>query len=241
MTDVQHHGIVVLGRHGLPMTAHVVQSLITRELQIAAVIFDAKPSTDKDKRIWNERTDGRIVHFDVDFKRHGIETIDVESHNDAGTASLIRHLGTKLLVNGGSPRILKSAILEAPTIGALNVHPGLLPQFRGATCVEWAIYLDEPIGNTVHFMTQGIDEGPIVAQEQIPVKTGDSYIDVRVAIYLGGFDLLGRAARQVIVEDIRPEKLSRQGEGRYFRPIDQDKMADVLRKLLHGQYRPKTS
>ena len=57
-----------------------------------------------------------------------------------------------LLVNAGTPRILKSNLLKAPSIGVINCHPGILPDFRGCTCVEWAIYLDQPIGNTVHLI-----------------------------------------------------------------------------------------
>lgn len=52
----------------------------------------------------------------------------------------------------------------------MNCHPGLLPKFRECTCVEWAVYLDEEVGNTVHFMNEKIDEGPIIVQEALHFK-----------------------------------------------------------------------
>src|SRR5439155_416003 len=140
------------------------------------------------------------------------------------------------LVNAGTPRILGPEMLGASTVGVVNCHPGLLPRFRGCTCVEWAVYLDEEVGNTVHFMNERIDEGPIVLQEALNFTKNDTYVDVRVKVYEHGHRLLARGVAKIIAENLRPEKLEPQRDGRYWDVIGRDKMDEVLRKLAAGAY-----
>jgi phosphoribosylglycinamide formyltransferase-1 len=71
-------------------------------------------------------------------------------------------------------RILSPVFLERfPAV--LNIHPSLLPAFRGLRAVERALEagVDET-GVTVHFMVEEVDAGPIVAQERVPILPGDS-------------------------------------------------------------------
>ena len=65
--------------------------------------------------------------------------------------------------------IVKESLLKIPREGTLNCHPGLLPRYRGCTCLEWALYEDEPVGATCHFVTPEIDAGDIVRKEIMPV------------------------------------------------------------------------
>jgi phosphoribosylglycinamide formyltransferase-1 len=71
-------------------------------------------------------------------------------------------------------RLLSPSFLERfPAV--LNVHPSLLPEFRGLRAVERALEagVDET-GVTVHFMVEEVDAGPIVAQQRVPVLPGDT-------------------------------------------------------------------
>ncbi len=79
-----------------------------------------------------------------------------------------------LVVGAGYLRVLSTAFLERfPAI--LNVHPSLLPEFRGLRAVRRALEAGvEETGVTVHFMVEEVDAGPIVAQERVPVLSGDS-------------------------------------------------------------------
>jgi phosphoribosylglycinamide formyltransferase-1 len=75
-----------------------------------------------------------------------------------------------LVVGAGYLRVLSPVFLERfPAI--LNVHPSLLPEFRGLHAVKRAL---EETGVTVHFVVEEVDAGPIVAQERVPVLSGDS-------------------------------------------------------------------
>ena len=79
-----------------------------------------------------------------------------------------------LVVGAGYMRMLSSVFLERfPAI--LNVHPSLLPEFRGLNAVQRALEVGaRETGVTVHFMVEEVDAGPIVVQERVPVLSGDT-------------------------------------------------------------------
>ena len=73
-------------------------------------------------------------------------------------------------------RILPQAILDLPRLGAFNVHPSLLPCYRGATPIQTAIANgDEYTGVSVMLMDAGMDTGDIVAQERVSIEREENY------------------------------------------------------------------
>lgn len=220
-----------------PFLGYIVRELAHLGISIDAVFLDMKPQTEKDRAIYEERTAGQLPPLGLEqFESLKIPFYIVSNHSSLACANLVRGLELDLLVNAGTPRILKPVILEAPTVGVLNCHPGLLPKFRGCTCVEWAIYLDEPVGNTVHFMNVAIDEGPIIIQEGVPIGKADSYAEVRVKVYQHACALLARGVQKVVMDELSPARMLPQGPGQYFGVIDQNKMACVVKKLERGEY-----
>ncbi len=79
-----------------------------------------------------------------------------------------------LVVGAGYMRVLSPDFLERfPAV--LNVHPSLLPRFRGLRAVARALEAGvEGTGVSVHFMVEEVDAGPVVAQEAVPVLPGDT-------------------------------------------------------------------
>jgi phosphoribosylglycinamide formyltransferase-1 len=82
--------------------------------------------------------------------------------------------GVGLVVGAGYMRVLSPVFLERfPAV--LNVHPSLLPRFRGLRAVERALEAGvEETGVSVHFMVEEVDAGPVVTQEAVPVLAGDT-------------------------------------------------------------------
>jgi methionyl-tRNA formyltransferase len=88
----------------------------------------------------------------------------------------LRGLAPELIVVAAYGQILPPAILDLPRHGCLNVHTSLLPKYRGAAPIQWAIANgDAETGATIMKMDVGLDTGPIVAQCRTPIQsTGDS-------------------------------------------------------------------
>jgi phosphoribosylglycinamide formyltransferase-1 len=80
-----------------------------------------------------------------------------------------------LIVLAGFMRVLKGDFLRAFAGRVINIHPSLLPAFTGLEAWKQALdYGVKVTGCTVHFVDQGIDSGPIIAQETVPVRAEDS-------------------------------------------------------------------
>jgi phosphoribosylglycinamide formyltransferase-1 len=89
--------------------------------------------------------------------------------------SALQTADVDLVVLAGFMRILKGEFLRAFAQRVINIHPALLPSFPGLEA--WKQALDYGVkftGVTVHYVDQGIDTGPILAQQTVPVLTGDT-------------------------------------------------------------------
>ena len=99
---------------------------------------------------------------------------DDRTARDAAMADWLEANGVELVVLAGYMHLLTPAFLDRfATI--VNVHPSLLPDFPGAHAVEDQLAAGaRESGATVHLVDEGIDSGPILAQERVPVLPGDT-------------------------------------------------------------------
>ena len=97
------------------------------------------------------------------------------SERDRAMADWLRRQGVQIVVLAGYMHLLTAAFLDRFPDAIVNVHPSLLPDFPGAHAVEdqLAAGVTES-GATVHLVDQGVDSGPILAQERVPVHEGDT-------------------------------------------------------------------
>jgi methionyl-tRNA formyltransferase len=96
----------------------------------------------------------------------------------ADSVDAMRSLEPDLLVLLGA-EIVPAAMLEIPSRGTINPHYALLPAFRGMNVTEWSVYCGAPVGVTVHFVDAGIDTGPILLREEIPLERGETFATLR--------------------------------------------------------------
>jgi len=102
---------------------------------------------------------------------------------DSAVADALERVGTELVVMAGFDRIVTSALLRRFPMRVINIHPALLPAFRGAHAQQQAADYGVTItGATVHFVDDDVDHGPIILQAAIPLAVGEDAETVRLRI-----------------------------------------------------------
>jgi methionyl-tRNA formyltransferase len=153
-------------RHGVLRTAG----------QVAGRIYD---------RARNQRLDqrelGKLVHEAADratLTRAGVPVVETDSYSRPDTRAAIRQLDPDILVVHTKYIVGPSVRALAP-VATIGGHPGITPFYRGAYSPFWALLRGEPhmVGCTVFLLDDGIDTGPILAQEPVPITPGtDSHL-----------------------------------------------------------------
>jgi phosphoribosylglycinamide formyltransferase-1 len=94
---------------------------------------------------------------------------------DAAMADWLEGRGVRLVVLAGYMHLLTPGFLDRFPDAVVNVHPSLLPAFPGAHAVEEQLAAGvAESGATVHLVDEGVDSGPVLAQERVPVLAGDT-------------------------------------------------------------------
>ncbi len=105
----------------------------------------------------------------------GLEVVQPASLKEAGVVAQIADFHPEVIVVAAFGQILPQAVLDIPRYGCINVHPSLLPKFRGASPVAAAILAGEEVtGVSLMLMDRGLDTGPILAQEKVAISAQDT-------------------------------------------------------------------
>jgi phosphoribosylglycinamide formyltransferase-1 len=162
-------------------------------------------------------------------RRHGLSALFVDPKPYSGRPDsreaydrelldvLQRH-NVELVLLAGYMKIVTRVLVEAFANRMMNIHPSLLPSFPGLDvqkkAIEWGCKL---AGCTVHFVTEGVDEGPIILQAAVPILDGDTpdTLAARIleqehklyprAVQLFAEGRLQVAGRRVFIEAGKPE------------------------------------
>lgn len=94
---------------------------------------------------------------------------------DQKIISKIEEIQPEIIFCIGGTQIISPGILAIPPLGCLNIHPAMLPKYRGRFSTAHAIFNGEKsTGVTLHWMDSGIDSGPIISQKEIPITPDDT-------------------------------------------------------------------
>jgi methionyl-tRNA formyltransferase len=105
----------------------------------------------------------------------GLPVLQPGRARDEAFISELRALGPELIVVAAYGQILPQALLDIPRHGCLNVHTSLLPKYRGAAPIQWAIINgDAETGVTIMKMDAGLDTGPMVSEARTPISAADN-------------------------------------------------------------------
>jgi folate-dependent phosphoribosylglycinamide formyltransferase PurN len=99
---------------------------------------------------------------------------------DSEAVSRMKELAPDLIVVAAFNRILKADVIDIPGKGCINVHPSLLPAYRGPNPFYWVLKnKEEKTGVTIHYIDIGVDSGDIIKQAEIPVSPNDTQVTLR--------------------------------------------------------------
>jgi len=112
-----------------------------------------------------------------------------------------------LLIVASYGEIIPKEVLEIPKHGSLNVHPSLLPKYRGASPIQTALLNgDKTTGVTLMVMDEKMDHGPIVAQEKVEIPEGVKYKELEVILGKKGAELLEKTLDNYLDGKIKPKE-----------------------------------
>ncbi len=116
----------------------------------------------------------------------------------------LRRAGVDLVCNAGFMRILTETFVQAWHDRAINIHPSLLPAFKGLRTHERAIGSGVRFsGCTVHFLRAALDAGPVIIQSAVPVLPGDTPGDLAARVLESEHECLPQAVRWIAEGRVR--------------------------------------
>ncbi|MBN1849092.1 MAG: methionyl-tRNA formyltransferase [Deltaproteobacteria bacterium] len=129
---------------------------------------------------------------------HGIEVLQPERVSDPAFCSRVRAQEPDIIIVVAFGQILRKSLLEIPTWKAINIHASLLPKYRGAAPIQWAILHNEPqTGLSVMHMDEGLDTGPVLFQKAVRIKEDETAGQLHDRLALLGGDLIITALSRI--------------------------------------------
>lgn len=158
---------------------------------------------------------------------------------------LIKDIEPDIVFSSGFEHKVPKEIIEVPEQGIINMHPSFLPYNRGAHPYIWPIVEDTPAGVSIHYMTEEIDEGPVIDRKEVRVLPDDTGKDLYTRLQEEQVELFKENWGNMVDDPDASEQDLNGGTHHYrkdldsIREIDMDRhgeFIDRLRALTHPPY-----
>ena len=173
----------------------------------------------------------------------GLPVFQPVKMRDGEALAILRELKPDLIAVAAYGKILPVDILESPLLGCVNVHSSLLPKYRGAAPINWAILNGEDeTGVTIQRMAEGVDTGDILAQASTPIDINENAAQLFTRLAQMGAELLVKTVRELETGTARamPQDKSRASHApmlsKELSPMDWGKPARQLHDQVRGLY-----
>jgi methionyl-tRNA formyltransferase len=125
---------------------------------------------------------------------HGFRVIYSDDLGPGGVEELAESLAPDLILSVFYRDLLSERVLQAARLAALNLHPSLLPAYRGRAPINWVLVNGETeTGVTLHHMVSRADAGDVVAQRAIPIEPRDTALSLYLKVEQAGIEILAEA------------------------------------------------
>ena len=141
---------------------------------------------------------------------HGLPIVQPARVRDAEWSERLRALGADVAVVVAFGQILPRAVLDAPRRGSINVHASLLPRYRGAAPIQWAIMRGETVtGITTFQMDEGMDTGPMLLSESVGIDPEETAGELAGRLAALGADVIVETLARL--DELTPEPQPPEG------------------------------
>lgn len=193
-----------------------------------------------------DKKKGRHLHLGVtDVKatalKAKLKVFQPENVNTAKSVEFLKSFNADLFVIVAYGQILSQEVLDIPRVFPLNIHASLLPKYRGAAPINWAIIKGERVtGVTIMQVIKKMDSGPVILQKESVILDSDDAVSLELKLRELGVELLLKAIPLIKGNDY---KLICQEEGKVtFAPklkksdglINWNKQAKEIANLIRG-------
>ncbi|NEQ66977.1 MAG: hypothetical protein F6K21_16020 [Symploca sp. SIO2D2] len=201
------------------ITIHIIYQAQTQNLKFADVIIVGNDNQQYDLLRENAHNDCFNLHF-------------LDNPNSNEGLALIKAIAPDVLaVNVFN--ILRKPILAIPQIATVNIHTGILPQYRGLDCRRWAILEGGVVGVSAHLVDEGLDTGEILVRRKLELQPGDTIKTVTDRnYYTNKWQVFIEALLKVQRGEIRGIKQEVNQGKQYF--IMHPKLAKVVDLMLES-------
>jgi len=160
--------------------------------------------------------------------------------NDQKTINFLNEANPDIILSIGSV-ILKEEFLGIPEEGVLNVHMGILPEYRGIGVTEWPILessslKDIKLGITLHLLERGVDSGPIIFSKSILINSGDTIEKIEAKFLPMMVETMLDGVRLARDKKLNQMKRTQDAEGKQYYFLHyrmKQKVSEKLNNLLN--------
>lgn len=157
---------------------------------------------------------------------HNTPLIEIDSFRDEAAAR-IREIKPDLFVVASFGLIIPKWVLDIPSIGAINIHPSLLPRYRGPSPIQWAILNgEEATGITIIKVSERMDAGNIIYQEPLMIRPEDNAITLSERLSRRSAEILLEIIKEIEIDGL-PPGIEQNEEDATYTPIIKKEMGKI--------------
>lgn len=192
-----------------------LQNLIKARYDIAAVVTQPDRKSGRGHKV-------ALSPVKVVAQEHSIPVLQFEKIRAQEGIDAIKSINPDLIITAAYGQIIPKAILSVPRLGCINVHASLLPKYRGAAPIQWAIINGEKeTGVTIMYMDAGLDTGDIISSSSVPIDDGMTGGELYDQLSVLGADLLIKTLKE-IENGTASRKKQNDSESSYFPPLSKE-------------------
>ncbi|HLC44697.1 MAG: methionyl-tRNA formyltransferase [Candidatus Doudnabacteria bacterium RIFCSPHIGHO2_01_FULL_50_11] len=177
----------------------IFEALLNERIKILAVVTQPDRPTGRDLRL-------TPTPMKVAARSHKFDVLQFPSLSESDAVGALKVLDADLAIVASYGQIIPKPVLSSSRLGFVNVHPSLLPKYRGPSPIQTVILNGErTTGVTIMLLDDKMDHGPLLAQSEIAIKADDTYLSLHDRLASEGARLLVATLSLWLSEKIRPQ------------------------------------